>query len=314
MGLLSKLLRKNSPSGISAIGVDGDGITLVCLERGQRLRPKLLACDFRAFAGGGKPADLMRELAQRHHLQKTACTTVLEGGDYKFMVTEAPEVPAAELSAALRWRIKDLIDGPVNEITLDVFEAPRVGANSNKRAVYVVAARNEVLKRRVDLLVHAGAKLDVIDIAELAQRNIAALLPQDAQGVALLSLRQEHGLITLTRQGELYLSRTLSVGQAQLAHEATRDNALGQIVLEVQRSLDYYESHFRQAPLRHLLLAPLAVDAAPVIDYLRANLGVDVSLLDLNEHIDHPGALPEDWQSRFFLPLGAALREAGAAA
>ncbi len=314
MGLFAKLLGKKASPGISAIGVDSDGIALVQLQHSGRLRPKLLACDFRAFADGGSPADLMRELTQRHHLQQTPCTTVLEGGDYKLLVAEAPDVPAAELTAALRWRIKDLVDGPVSDVTLDVFEAPRVGANSNKRSVYVVAARNAVLKQRVDLLLNTGAKLAVIDIAELAQRNIAALLPQDAQGVALLSLRQDHGLITLTRQGELYLSRTLSVGQTQLSSEVTRDNALGQIVLEIQRSLDYYESHFRQAPLRHLILAPLAIEAAPVIDYLRANLGVEVSLLDLGDYIDHQGGLPADWQSRFFLPLAAALRDEGIAA
>jgi MSHA biogenesis protein MshI len=177
----------------------------------------------------------------------------------------------------------------------------------------VIAARNSALRPRIELLTRAGVNLQVVDIVEMAQRNIAALLPQDAQGVALLSLQDESGLVTLTRQGELYLSRNLSVGWQHFADTMQRASAMDQVVLEIQRSLDYYESHFRQAPIRHVALAPTFGDTTALAQQLHINLGVDVTQLDLNDFIDRKTPVAADWQARHFHVLGAALREEVAA-
>jgi len=51
----------------------------------------------------------------------------------------------------------------------------------------------------------------------MAQRNLASILPEDVSGVAMLTLTETRGLITITRQGELFLSRRLDLGLAQAA-------------------------------------------------------------------------------------------------
>ena len=136
---------------------------------------------------------------------------MLDESEYSLLLTEAPDVKPEELRTALRWRVKDLIDFHINDATLDAFELP--GADGNKsREMYAVAARNEAIRRRADALQNAGINLEVIDIPEMAQRNLAALLPEDAQGVALLSFTNRGGLLTISRQGDLYLSRGLDVG------------------------------------------------------------------------------------------------------
>jgi MSHA biogenesis protein MshI len=252
---------------------------------------------------------VLEAMAREHGLARMQCSTVLNDSDYKLLLTETPEVPADELKSAVRWRIKDLIDFHINDTILDVFDIPGEDGAKAAREMYVVAARSQAIQARVDLLVNAGMHLDIIDIPELAQRNIAALLPEDAQGVALLSFNERGGLITLTRQGLLYLSRPLASTPRDLEDETNRMAHFEQVVLEVQRSLDYYESHFRQAPIRYLVLAPLPFNAAAFMEFLGANLNVSVKLLHLAQYLDAPEALPPTLQGACLAVLGAALRQ-----
>src|SRR6266850_5357212 len=47
------------------------------------------------------------------------CSTVLSQSDYQMLLVESPGVKREELKSAVRWRIKDMIDYPVLEATLD---------------------------------------------------------------------------------------------------------------------------------------------------------------------------------------------------
>ena len=53
-----------------------------------------------------------------------------------------------------------------------------------------------------------------------------------------------------------------------------QQQAMDAIVLEVQRSLDYYESHFGQPPINSLVIAPLQQNVPGLVDYFASNLGV----------------------------------------
>jgi MSHA biogenesis protein MshI len=81
------------------------------------------------------------------------------------------------------------------------------------------------------------------------------------------------------------------------------------IALEVQRSLDYFESHFRETPIRHLVLAPLAEPVPGFVEYLGANLNVTVDSMDLAALLDSNVELTPALQARCLTTIGAALRQ-----
>jgi MSHA biogenesis protein MshI len=303
------LLKRRRPSvGLTAIGLQSDGVCLAQVERQGANRPRLTACELQTMASG-EEGKTLAQLSAHHGLKHMRCTTVLDTSDYQLLLMEAPDVGPDDLKQALRWKIKDLIDFHINDATLDVFDLPGATPGAKAREMYTVAARNEAIQRRVDLLTGAGMGLDVIDIPELAQRNLAALLPEDLAGVVLLSLQDKSGLVTITRQGYLYLSRSLNIGHESLRSAADPAMYFDHIVLEVQRSLDYFESHFREAPIRHLMLAPLAEPVPGFVDYLSANLNVAVGSMDLAALLDSDVELPAALQARCLATIGAALRQ-----
>ena len=138
------------------------------------------------------------------------------------------------------WRVKDLIDFHIDDAVIDVFEVSEEQATGRNRMMYAVVARSAAVKQRIDALNDAGLNLSVIDIPELAMRNIAALLPEDMGGVGLIYLLGGGGLITISRQGKLYLSRHVdtlqdaeAASQASDAIEAPTQSWLDRIVIEL---------------------------------------------------------------------------------
>lgn len=288
-----------------------DGTAQARIRRTSSTGPQLLSCEF-APAGDKRP---LRELVD----EAGRCTTLMPSGEYQLMLIEAPDVEAGELRAAVRWRIKDLIDFHVDDAVIDVVEIP--GQDRGRtRMMYAVAARAGAVRARIDQIEAAGLPLEAIDIEELALRNIAALLGEDARGVALLWFGPDYGLILVTRDGELYLSRRIEVGVSQLfaaAHQGDPDHGdygepltalLDQVTLETQRSLDYYESHFGQAPVQALYVAPCAPEMPFIAHYLDSNLNLGAATLQL-ERLFPASTLPDPLtQARCLTAIGAALR------
>ena len=189
-----------------------------------------------------------------------------------------------------------------------MFDIPKAGATGAARSIYVVAARNVAVRRVADLCSDAGINLDVIDIPELAQRNLATLCAEDGAGLALLLFEVEHGLITITRNGELYMSRRIEVGIETLRRAENPAVYFEQVALEVQRSLDYFDSHFREAPIGNLMVAPI-LPVSGLIEFLNSNLNIKVAEMRVADRVACDPAQAALLEERCLTALGAALRD-----
>jgi MSHA biogenesis protein MshI len=294
--------------GLTGVGLRSDGLCVVRIERATGRPPALTLVDFRPWGDQGQEKVLERAAAD-YDLGRSRCTTVLDANEYSLLLTEAPDVPPDELRAAIRWRIKDLIDFHINDATLDVFDLPGEKAAGRTRSMYAVAARSTAIQKRADMMSAAGINLDVIDIPEMAQRNLAALLPEDAKGVVLLSFTPSSGLITISKQSDIYLSRNIDIGLDALTQLSDTASMFDRIVLEIQRSLDYYDSHFRQAPINTIALAPMPCEVPGLEDYLKTNLNASVITMDLTKLMECEAELKPELQSVCLSVLGAALRQ-----
>jgi MSHA biogenesis protein MshI len=72
---------------------------------------------------------------------------VISADDYQLVHIEAPDVLPAELRAAVRWRLRDAIDFPVEEATVDLLELPQQSRRANAKMVYAVAAQTAAVER-----------------------------------------------------------------------------------------------------------------------------------------------------------------------
>ncbi|HLF24202.1 MAG TPA: pilus assembly protein PilM, partial [Burkholderiales bacterium] len=142
-----------------------------------------------------------------------------------------------------------------------------------------------------------------------AQRNIAAILPEDVRGVVMLTISNTRGLITITRQGEIFLSRRLEIGLDTLRAANDMLPYFDQIALEVQRSLDYFDSHFRQAHVDQIVLSPSAGTIRGLVEHLNQNLNIKAAVLNFADVLQFDPAVADTLAEKGLIALGAALRQ-----
>lgn len=308
--------------GLAGLSIDSTGISLSRIRQQEGHPPSLEACSYRACELSNQ-ASVLAGLVDELNLKGSACSLVLQPGEYTLLFVEAPDVEADELKSAIRWRIKDLIDFHIDDAVIDVFDIPGQSHGNRPQMMYVVAAQSAVIQKKVELIQNAGLDISIIDIPELTQRNISTLLPEDVSGVALLYLSETRGLITLCRQSVLYLTRIIDIGTQVLfstsdakGNDHAFDAALLEVqrrvfdavVLEVQRSLDYYESHYAQAPIKTLILSAEGENLSELIDYLNQNLDITSRILDIDVVINSKVEMDISLQTHCMPAIGAALR------
>ena len=298
-------------SGWMALSFIPEGLCMAHVHPASDGKPVVTVCGVTADTGMNPQG--LEKTAKEMHLVHYHCITLLQPQEYQMLVVEAPNVPPPELKTAMRWRIKDLLDFHIDDATIDVLDIPPDQSGSARaHSMYAVAARNSAIERRVNLFDGAKIPLEVIDIPEMAQRNISARLEEAGRGLALISFSEDGGLLTVTYRGELYLARHLDIGWQQLTagDDMAKQAYFDRIALELQRSLDNIERQFPFISISRLFIAYMP-DAEGLRAYLMSNLSVSVSVLDLNDIFDFSrvpavGALNN--QVRFFLTLGASLR------
>ncbi|MGE3773605.1 MAG: type IV pilus biogenesis protein PilM [Gammaproteobacteria bacterium] len=265
------------------------------------------------FAGDpARSAALLARHVREHRLGRMSCVSLVEPNDYSLVLVDTPEVPPAELRAAMRWRVKELIDFHIDDAVIDVFDVPTEDGRAARR-MYAVAARSERVQRVAAAAQGAGLKLEVVDIPEFALRNLAVRLPEDGAGVALIHFAARHGLLTVSRRGALYFSRRLDGGRERLLQAGATltpamEGQLDALTIEIQRSLDFYERHFGQPSIGAIVLAGLPQPVAGMPEYLQSQLGVATRWLDLGAIPAPSSQLPPDVLARCTLAIGAALR------
>jgi MSHA biogenesis protein MshI len=254
----------------------------------------------------------LERLAKELGFDKYQCSTLLAPGEYQLLLVEAPNVPPAELKTAIRWRIKDLLDYHVDDATVDVLEVPRNPAGGERgHSMYAVAARNSIIQACIGRFDSAHIPLSVIDIAETAQRNVAALFERDEQGLALLHMGEEQGLLTINYRQELVLARRIEAGiRPLLAQDGpAREEHLQRVLLELQRTFDHFDRQFAYVPVTKLMLAPTPQDSG-LLEFLAANLDMPVERVHLSGAISFGARAElepeEEW--RLFHLIGASLR------
>jgi MSHA biogenesis protein MshI len=309
MGLFFKSRKK---SGWLTVNVLPSQVDVAHITRNGSQRPQVLIAD--SFNKEGSDAMTLSRLRKEFELSQYRCTTLLPSGEYQMLQIEAPNVPEEEMKAASAWKVKDMIDYPVERATVEVLTVPGVMLGQGRPAsLFAVATRDDTVRQRVRLFESADIPLDAIDIPELAQRNVSALLESEGRALGMLGFDNQGGLLTITQGGELLLSRFLDVTMQQLIEQTgeRRVQVHERIGLELQRSLDFFDRQPGSVVLTRLLM-PALPEGNGLLEYLSSNLSVPVEVFDLETVLDFsrvPALRNLQRQAQCVQMLGAALRD-----
>lgn len=297
--------RRSQARALTGVYISSRGLAVASVQQDKGRKATLTQAQWCEFS---TKVDISRLLQEQVSASRQPVNLVMADDHYQLLLVEAPRVEPSELRAAMRWKVKNLIDFHIDDAVIDVFEIPgQENRPQGQSMMYAIAARAREVREQIDLFEQAELNLQVIDVTEMALRNLAAQLEEDVRGVAMLYLDDDHGIVTLTRQASLYLSRRLEVGSTALLEDP--EGSAAQIILEIQRSLDYYDSHFAQPPLVALSVLPGFPGEDTLIDALNDGLNLQAGLFDTASLLDCQTGIEPAAPAALLLAVGGALRQ-----
>lgn len=230
---------------------------------------------------------------------------VMGAGQYQLLLMDAIDVPLEEMAKALKWRLKGLIDYPINDISMDIFPVPAHGAAKQRKKVFVAVTSLPLLNIWLNRLESAYLNVNSVSIAELSLRNILAIsgLPQHVPILAI-SLQKQICQLHVFYHQCLYLVRELGISLTHLTNDPA---ALQNILLEIQRSMDYCLSELKLPEPKVICFTPGFYQNVELIDSLKTELNKEVVILDLNKFLVTPSPLSMEEQEQNLRSIGAAL-------
>ncbi|QBF83319.1 biogenesis protein MshI [Shewanella maritima] len=203
---------------------------------------------------------------------------ILSDGLYQLLQADKPNVEPSEVNQALIWQIKDMVTEPVTNIHLDYFESPV----TNNDKVNVVICSREFLVELAVICDDLGFSVNGISIEELALRH---LFKDDSMAhLLVMHLPEQELLLSVVKAGQLLMHRRIR-GFNQLDTVKAEELGYGMadnLSLEIQRSMDYFESQLRQPPVSSIKLL-VGGEAARLTELVAANFNQTV------QEVEHQG-------------------------
>jgi len=309
--------KKLKNKGIVGLSYFPHGISVAVANNAENNKIRLNHCEFVPTLNISDHQSVLRDLVARYSLDEYDCHLVLTNEYYRRLNIDAPSVPDNEMNEAIRWKIADLIDFPIEKAVVDYYTVPLSMRANTGKVLEVIVSSTDLILELANKSKQAGLQIKVIDILETVLRNLAFLLPENKRGVAVLYLQETTGTILIQKEGVIYLSRNLDIGYQDLGlgavsrgDEDPYSTEQNNLALEIQRSLDYVESYYGIPPISGLAVIPLAQNTQDLLNILNSNLGITARIMDLTAIVDNDVVLDDATQSRCSPVIGATLRYA----
>jgi len=300
---------KKDSSTSAGITISAEGIAIAIIDH-TNIAPILKFAQFYPCSPL-EQVTLLTKLVSEHQLDTLPCNLVLSPSEYQLTQVDAPEVAKQELSSALHWQIKDLIDFHIDDAIIDHIELPNYSA-SGKKQLLVFASRRSIIQTYVDLLQATNCNLITIDVAVQSARNIISRLSLENNSVGLLNLWDDLSKLSVLLDQDIYINRTSSIGVDSLSFVTEEDvnsqSIIDSLVLELQRTFDYYESHSRQAAISHLLILNNSQDVENIAELIQQRLGIDCHSVDLKDAMTISSEISSNIDNKCIIAIGGALR------
>jgi len=220
---------------------------------------------------------------------------VLGDDDYELLLAEAPNVPDEELSAAIEFRIGDLLAQPVEETAIQAVRLPDDAYRGRMSMAHVIASSNEKIQSWVEWAENLHLDIKMITVPELSLLNVLAA-NSVTQGIALLELGPKQGCIRLYQDGALYLTRQVEVGidaldlQSEIANDTVdkiKEGKASEIPVE-ENDLIVAVNEINFDDMVEDGSTELEISELNIVSEDMVNADVDLQLSDKVENIEEP--------------------------
>ena len=267
----------------------------------------------REIAAAAPLSQQLATISREQGLGRYRWNLSLNDNHYQLLLIDVPDVPDQEQLEAIKLRASDLISLPLEEVVIEVIPLPEQAYHGRLKMAFIAVVERQYLHQLIEDFSLAGIRLEAIDIADHAMRNISVLCSQK-QSVGILHVDTVSSQINLCHRGQMCLHRHLEVGLADLLavnDDQSQHGARLQVdtmILEIQRSLDYFESQLGLGQVTEIIIVADNRLSDATINQLDAAFTAKVSRFKVTNHM----IILEPEEPEMIVPaihaLGASLR------
>ena len=281
------------------------GVAVAVVDSTKNSTGSILRGDFLSAIGQEDQVLALQAWVRQERLQKHPCICLMAPEDVDVLQVEKPKVDESEMAQALSWRVKDLLSYDLSQAVIESYPMP-VSSKNNTEQVSVVTARESVVRSYIDAIDEAELKLLAIDTQDLVIQRLQAIQQSEGQSLAVLLLDDNAGKLLIHNDGDLHVARAFKIGVKDLEKASSEDQGIyDSLLLEIQRSMDYFESYYGLGSVSNLRIFPQIPMTEKMALYLQNLTNFDIDFLTMNgEEDDVPSEIPD----YCFLAYCAALR------
>ncbi len=176
-----------------------------------------------AFMNSSAVIATIRELLARHRVKTKEAAVAISGNSVIIKRISLPSMTQAELEESITWEAEQYIPFDVNDVNIDAHILPGRSDEAGQMEVLLVAARKEIVNEYQSLLLEAGLKPVVVDVAAFALENMYELnYERSDRPTALVNVGASSVNINILRNGMSAFTRDLAMGGRAYTEEIQR--------------------------------------------------------------------------------------------
>lgn len=268
----------------SVIGIDiGSKCTKIAqLSFNGSNKPVLERCDFlEAGALNESFAANLKSYLQQSRLGHSLVAASFDNETIKIRRMELPKMPHADAIEAIKWNLRDIVDGNIDDFTVDYSVISESESEDNPLMELVVYAvnKNEVFKYKAELERFGLHPFMIEPAAVTLASSLERCHRDDDYYQAGLDIGHQQTIFYVIGKGVFVFSRPLKAINLEL-NQKDAENFPKTLAIELQKSIDTFSVNFKMAVIKTLYLSGGGALIPGIADYLKTNLGIETKTLN----------------------------------
>lgn len=230
-------------------------------------------------------ASLLDKIVEEQQLEGASCVLVIPPEKVESVQIEMSELPSVDIQASLPWKLKELVSIPPQDMICDYIEMNIQPLGQQPKAQIMATSRTYI--EEIIAPFHK-AKVNIVGIT--TEQFVLAKMQslEDAAQLVFVQHKEMAGILLILKNQQICFARKIRGTDSviNMMPDQIKEHGADMIAIEIQRSIDYYESQLKQPPIKDVLIAIAGENEGLISDILNTNLPVKTRAARTNNDIE----------------------------
>lgn len=229
--------------------------------------------------------NVLSGVIKKYDLAKSMVSIVIPSHRAQSTQIELSELPEQDTQQALPWMLKDLINIPPQDMICDYIDMPLQPFGQTPKAQVIATSKSYL--QSILLPFHE----EDVAVSQILTEQFAVAKLQTSTDTAQLVFLQHaksDAIILILKNQQICFARKIrgSESLTSMSAEQLRAGGTDNVAVEIQRSIDYYESQLKQPPIKNVFVALDGEHVQLIIDAFDLSLPVKSKQFSFDEIAD----------------------------